>query len=158
MSTTQEPHHQKRRAPPIGVKVLSGLTMLAGVLMVIGGLTAMVLVPATPSMFTGMVPPEHMHAIPTVFALTGSVSVVIGLASGLVAVGLYKGKGWAWRTLTIVAFAGIAIAALSVAMGHVGEIASLIINGVIIYYLYRPHVKQYFGKVEDREATMAQAS
>lgn len=137
---------EKQRQAPVGVKALSGLAMLAGVLMVIGGMTAMALASATPLMFAGMVPPEYAAMIPASFALIGSVSVVLGVAAGAVAVGLYKGKNWAWRTLTIVAFVGIAIGAVSLAMGNIAEIASLLINGAIVFYLYRPHVKEYFGK------------
>ena len=114
--------------------------------MVIGGMTMMALAPAAPLMFAGMVPPEHMVVVPASFALIGSSSVVLGVASGAVAVGLYKGNGWAWRALTIVAFVGIAIGAVSLAMGNIAEIASILINGAIVFYLYKPHVKEYFGK------------
>jgi hypothetical protein len=36
--------------------------------------------------------------------------------------------------------------AISIATGNVGGIVSIIISGIILYYLYRPHVKAYFGK------------
>jgi hypothetical protein len=35
--------------------------------------------------------------------------------------------------------------ALSIADGNFGGIVSIIISAVILYYLYRPHVKAYFG-------------
>jgi hypothetical protein len=35
---------------------------------------------------------------------------------------------------------------VSMLTGNVGSIVSIAISGIILYYLYRPHVKAYFGK------------
>jgi hypothetical protein len=40
----------------------------------------------------------------------------------------------------------IVLNALSIAAGNISSIISIIISGIILYYLYRPHVKAYFGK------------
>jgi hypothetical protein len=34
----------------------------------------------------------------------------------------------------------------SIVVGHVGSLFLIIINGIVIYYLYQPNVKAYFGK------------
>jgi purine-cytosine permease-like protein len=77
------------------------------------------------------------------------------------AYGLWKGKGWAWTISIIVLFIGIAIDLTPVSITSTGVfsnpgsnllgdivsgIVSIGINALIIYYLYRPHVKAYFGK------------
>jgi hypothetical protein len=41
---------------------------------------------------------------------------------------------------------------VSVASGSIGCIVGIIISGVILYCLYRPHVKEYFGKSAQAEA------
>jgi hypothetical protein len=41
---------------------------------------------------------------------------------------------------------GIALGIVSIATANVGAIFHVIINGVILYYLHRPHVKMFFGK------------
>jgi magnesium-transporting ATPase (P-type) len=100
----------------------------------------------------------------------GSIGIVIGaivLAVGIgylvVSYGLLKGKGWAWTVtviLTIIAIVIQIISVISASMfnasipsdtnalvsGIIAHIIGIAINGVILYYLYRPNVKAYFGK------------
>ena len=56
--------------------------------------------------------------------------------------GLLNAKSWAW-TLTLI----LTIIFLILDLIELNVIG-LIIGGVILYYLYRPHVKSYFGKEE----------
>ena len=84
--------------------------------------------------------------------------------------GLLKGKGWAWTTTVILTIIGIAIQIVSTSViiasslentknvisGIVGSITFLIglaINIVILYYLYRRHVRAYFGKAKPQPPT-----
>jgi hypothetical protein len=100
----------------------------------------------------------------------GSVGIVIGaiiLAVGIgylvVSYGLLKGKGWAWTVtviLTIIAIVIQIVSGITTSMfnasftnemnsfvsGIIAQIIGIAINGVILYYLYRPNVKAYFGK------------
>lgn len=122
--------------------------------MVIGGVAMVSLAWTTSMMFAGIIPLVHMAVVPMLFALVSSISIGLGIASGVGAVGLYKGKGWAWMILTIIAFIGIGISVISLAAGNIASIVGLLINGAVVFYLYRPHVKQYFG----RNAMMAQAA
>jgi hypothetical protein len=41
---------------------------------------------------------------------------------------------------------GIIVGFTSIAAGSIGAIASMITHAVVIYYLYRPNVKAFFGK------------
>src|SRR5262245_21416995 len=98
----------------------------------------------------------------------GSIGIVIGgivLAVGIgylvVSYGLLKGKGWAWTitvVLSIIAIIVQIISAITTAnvllsydindscAGIISHIIGIAINGVIIYYLFRSHVKACFGK------------
>ena len=85
--------------------------------------------------------------------------------------GLLKGKGWAWTITIILIIIGIAIQIVSTSVGSVctassslhntnnatsgivGSIIGIAINIVILYYLYRPHVKAYFGKAQQQPPT-----
>jgi hypothetical protein len=82
--------------------------------------------------------------------------------------GLLKGKGWAWTITIILIIIGIGIQVLSAATGPVfnasfvrtadvdatnalisgiiGSVIGIAISVLILYYLYRPNVKLYFGK------------
>jgi membrane associated rhomboid family serine protease len=78
-----------------------------------------------------------------------------------VSYGLLKGKRWAWTITVVLLFIAIAINVVSIIFGsfainmdtstfltvNSGNIAGIIISVIILYYLYRPHVKSYFGKM-----------
>ena len=77
----------------------------------------------------------------------GAVLVAIAVVSFVVAYGLLKGKGWAWTVSIILSIISIVWNAITlITAANFGGIISIIISGIIIYYLFRPHVKTYFGK------------
>jgi hypothetical protein len=76
----------------------------------------------------------------------GAVLVAIAIVSFVVAYGLLKGRGWAWTVTVILSIISIVWNAITIATANYGGIVSIIISGIILYYLYRPHVKAYFGK------------
>ena len=88
-------------------------------------------------------------------AAIGAVVLALGIASFVVAYGLLKGFGWAWNVTMALAVISIVLNALSVASGNFGGIISIIISAVILYYMYRPHVKAYFGKAASGSSTVA---
>lgn len=70
----------------------------------------------------------------------GAVVAAIGAALFFVMYGMLTAKPWAWNATRIVTIISIVASVLSL------DIVSLAISGVILYYLYRPNVKQYFGR------------
>jgi hypothetical protein len=83
----------------------------------------------------------------------------------IVSYGLLKGKGWAWIVTVILTIIAIVIQVTSIISnsvlsqsltndlaaivpGLIAHIVGIAINGVILYYLYRPNVKAYFGKTQ----------
>ena len=76
----------------------------------------------------------------------GAALIVLGIAYFVMAYGLWKGKGWAWTITLILSFIGIALGIASIAVGNIGAIFHIIINAIVVYYLYRPHVKAFFGR------------
>jgi hypothetical protein len=48
----------------------------------------------------------------------------------------------------ILSLVGIAVGAVSIVSGNVAAVFTLIINGIVLYYLYRPQVKVFFGKMD----------
>ncbi len=81
--------------------------------------------------------------------------------------GLLKGKGWAWTITIVLTIISIAVQIVSgitnsiftasitdggnsVAAGFMGQIIGIAINLIILYYLYRPHVKAFFGKSSNK--------
>jgi hypothetical protein len=85
----------------------------------------------------------------------GGVLLAITIVSFIVAYGLLKGLGWAWTITVILSIISIVLNAISIASGNIGGIVSIIISGIILYYIYRPHVKAYFGKGVSRSPPTA---
>jgi hypothetical protein len=95
--------------------------------------------------------------------IIGSILLIIGIGYLIMSYGLLKGKGWA-RSITIFLtiisiiiqiISGITNSILAssitndnnyIIYGFSGQIIGIIINIVILYYLYRPNVKEFFGK------------
>lgn len=111
------------RSRPIGITIIAILMIISGILFLIGGIGFVAFIP-----------------------VLGSIIIAVGIASLAVAWGLLKGKGWAWIVTLIITGVSFILNAISIATGNIGSIVGIIINGIIIYYLYRPNVKSYFGR------------
>ncbi len=74
------------------------------------------------------------------------ILIIIGLAYFVVAYGLWKRLCWAWVLTLIVSVIGIIVGLGSIVVGNIGSLFHVIVNAIVIYYLYRPNVKAYFGK------------
>ena len=73
----------------------------------------------------------------------------LAIVSFIVASGLLKGRRWAWTAALILSIISIVWYAFTVVIipSNGGRTLGVIIGAVTIYYLYRPHVKAYLGKV-----------
>jgi hypothetical protein len=116
-----------QRNRPLGVTIIAILAIIGGISSVLGGLTVLAIVP-----ILGII--------------LGGILIVIGLAYFAVAYGLLKGLRWAWVFTLIVSVIGIIVGLGSIVVGNVGSLFHVIVNAIVIYYLYRPNVKAYFGK------------
>jgi hypothetical protein len=93
----------------------------------------------------------------------GAIVLAVGIGYLVVSYGLLKGKEWAWIItviLTIIAIAVQIVSGVTATMfdasfiddtnsfvtGIIAQIVGIAINGVILYYLYRPNVKAFFGR------------
>ncbi len=117
---------------PTGVTILAILEIVSGVIAIGFGVVfnAMLGTVGIGMMELGSV---------VLLTITGGL-MALGAVSFLLAWGLLKGKSWAW-TITLI------ITIISLVFDLVGmNIIGLIIEFVILYYLFRPHVKAYFGK------------
>jgi hypothetical protein len=74
-----------------------------------------------------------------------AIYVSIGLLSYIIAYGLWKRKSWSWKTGFFFAFIGALVNFIHLigAQHHVG-IIPFILNAVLIYYLTRPQILEYY--------------
>lgn len=75
----------------------------------------------------------------------GGLLLILALVGFVLAYGFWTGKGWAWILGIIFSIIGIIIGLVSI-IGNPSSVIGIIINGLILYYLTRPHVKAWFGK------------
>ncbi len=81
-----------------------------------------------------------------VFFSIGGVLTAIGIGYLAVSYGLLKGRGWAWSIALILSYIGIVVAIISIVSGNFVPVINLAINIAIVYFLYRPQAKAFFGK------------
>lgn len=126
----------QEKTRPLGVTIIAILIVISGVLILLAGIGLVAIGPI----------------IGLVFVVSGAVSLAVGIAYLVMAYGLLKGRGWAWIISTIVLIIGIILQIISIprtiASGSSlsGDVISIAISVFILYYLYRPHVKSYFGR------------
>jgi uncharacterized membrane protein HdeD (DUF308 family) len=117
----REIYMESQKQRPLGVTLIAILTAIGGIIFLASGLVLLLV---------GI----------------GIILLALGIAYLVMAYGLWKGREWAWTITLILSAIGIIVAIVSVAAGNVSAIISIIIQGIVIYYLYRPNVKAFFGK------------
>jgi hypothetical protein len=136
---------------PTGVTVIAILIIIGGILLLLAGIAGVVVGSLSISQIIGLG-----------FVIIGAIILAVGIGFLVVSYGLLKGKRWSWTITVILLFIGIAIDVASIIIfgyftfnmdtssfliNNSGSIASIIISVIILYYLYRPHIKSYFGKI-----------
>lgn len=155
------------RSRPTGVTIIAVLAIIAGALLLFGGMGLIALAPfigqikvndATNTSNTSLslnvngtevtIPKNPLFVLGGFIGILGAMLIVLGIANFVVAWGLLKAKGWAWIVTIIINIISSVLNIVSIVAGSIGSIGGLIINGIIIYYLYRPNVKSYFGRIK----------
>lgn len=142
-SLTAGPAHR-----PTGVTIIAILNIISGIAMLVGGLVLAAAGSILPSL---SMPDSELSGVPSWLIGTGAIAIgiimiILGIVSFIVAYGLLKGMGWAWTLTVVLSIISIVLNAISIASANFGGIVSIIISAIILYYLYRPHVKSFFGK------------
>lgn len=106
---------------PSGVTILAVLEFITGIFYIIAAI----------GLFT--------------LAAISAIGVIVFLLMGFIALGigwgLWKLKKWAYQVAMILAILGILTNLLTLPVGIIG----IIISVIIIYYLTRPEIKEVFG-------------
>jgi hypothetical protein len=115
-----------QRERPFGVTIIAMLSILGGIGSILLGFIVLI--------------------IPILGIILGGIFVIIGISYFVVAYGLWNGRRWAWILTVLISALGIVIGLASIIIGTGGSILYIIVNAIIIYYLFKPDVKAYFGK------------
>ena len=131
---------------PTGITILSILMIIGGIILLFTGITPLFL----GSIVSVDISDYQINQLGLLIAIGGLVLVALGIASFIVSWGLLKGKRWA-RTITlIISIIAIIFAVISLASSQdLIHIISVIIYGIIIYYMFTDKVNLFFGKVKE---------
>jgi hypothetical protein len=121
---------------PLGVTIVAILMIIEGIFLILGGISGIAV---------GGIMADELGIGGAIIAAS-SVGLALGIAGLFIAWGLISGKGWAWIITIIITIIMAIVNIISIASGRYEHIFGLIINGVILYYMYRPQVKAYFGR------------
>ncbi|MGZ5550188.1 MAG: DUF7144 family membrane protein [Nitrososphaeraceae archaeon] len=132
---------------PTGITIISVLMIIGGIILLFTGITPLFLGPLISIESSSDYAISELGMLITI---GGLVLLGLGIASFIVSWGLLKGKRWA-RTITlIISIITIIFAIISLASsGDLIHIISIIIYGIIIYYMFTDKVKLFFGKVKE---------
>lgn len=151
---------------PVGVTIIGILVLIGGIILLFAGIGLVALAPLISQVniennntsnstisinINGTdvtLPNNALFVLGGFMGVVGGMLIVIGIASFVVAWGLFTGKGWAWIVTIIITIISIILNIILIIFGTFESIIGLIINGIIIYYLYRASVKSYYGRVK----------
>ena len=129
---------------PLGVTIISILMILSGIVSIVSGLIGVV-----GALSLSTISPQSDVATLSIGLMGVSVFIIIlGIATLAIAWGLLKGKRWAWTITVIISIISILLSLVGIAIGGYYQVISLILYGIILYYLYKTDVKTYFGKTK----------
>jgi uncharacterized membrane protein (DUF2068 family) len=156
------------RHRPTGVTILAVLFVIAGAFTLLGGIATLVAIPFVANVnpnvigneiqFNGQQPlltPSEQTALAqgsgSILTVLGAVLIPLGIASLVVAYGLFKAKSWSWTVAVVLSIIGVVVNVISLVTSNMGGITGALvgiaINAIVLYYLSRRNVRQYFGKV-----------
>jgi hypothetical protein len=123
---------------PTGVTILAILAVIGGVFGLLGGVVLIGLSTVTDLAIPGL---------GGFVAILGLITLVLAVLDFVFAYGAWGLKPWAWTL-------GIGLEVVSIIVDILGfrsstassTVIGIVIAGIIIYYLYQPHVRRAFGQ------------
>jgi len=135
---------------PFAVDLLGIIILISAIVTFLSGLGSLGF-----AVFLSAVAPIHT-AVPGIaqgasaaaeyVAITGAIILVIGIGEFIVSYGLFSRKNWGWSAAMALAIIGIVIPIINIIFGYWPSIFTLLLSGLIIYYLVRKDVRMYFGR------------
>jgi hypothetical protein len=136
----------ERLQRPLGVTIVALLGLLGGA---IAAALGTLLIVAGSSLLAGYRPDS---ALATYFSalgiLFGPVIATMGALQFLIALGLWRGRGWAW-TLEMIHLTLYAVVGLrGLLLGSNQRVGSVLVTCLLAWYFFTPRVKAYFGRAQ----------
>ena len=143
-----KPVEAEQRAPsyqthrPLGITVLGILQVIAGSVFAIAAI-ALGTISGTMGGFMDGVMGQFMATF------GGIITAILGILAGLsffIAWALFSAKRWARTIVIVLSIIDLAIGVVSIGAGNVFAFGGMVLDAVILYYMWRPHVIEYFNR------------
>ena len=125
---------------PTGVTIIAVLAAIGGVFGVLAGLGLIGL--------GGLVAATGAGGLGVIFGL---LVLALGIVDLAIAYGFWMAKPWAWTYGIVVEALSVIVAIIEVPLvgnSIVNVVFSIVIAGIVIYYLSQPAIRKYFGAPE----------
>jgi integral membrane sensor domain MASE1 len=131
------------RHRPTGLTVLAILFIIAGSLTLLGGITTL-------ETAIGQASGPILTDLEVLFIPLGIE--ILCIASFVVALGLFTGRSWwVWLVAVVLSIIGLVVNVISLVTASMLPMAAAVvgiaINAIVMYYLSKRNVRQYFGKM-----------
>lgn len=120
---------------PILVSIIGGLTLLAAFLVIAIAIISYV----APDIFT------DLDIDPSITEYFGIGGLIIGIITLIIGLAIWRGWTIAWYIAVILYALAVLGSIVTIVTGGYVMIVSLAITLLILYYLFRPKVKEFFG-------------
>ena len=120
---------------PAGVTILGILHAIGGAFAIVGVLMGITL------MTTGAFQDAFMVGAGGFLVVLAGVLAAVNFG---IAGALFSGRAWGRTIVIILAIISLVLGIVSIVSGEAASIFSIILNGIILWYLRRPYVKEYF--------------
>ena len=117
---------------PLGVTILGILWIIGGLFAIIGGVIGGAILSAA--------------GLGGMGAALGVIAFIIGVIDLLLGIGCFKAWPCVWIVGVIFSAISILIRIVSLLTTGLSALLGIIIAAIILYYLFQPQVKAYFGK------------
>ncbi|MEM4311191.1 MAG: hypothetical protein QXX95_02240 [Nitrososphaerales archaeon] len=120
---------------PLGLTLLSLLIALLGTISLIGSIVLLYF--------------SFSNSSSSPFLILSLLLLLIGSSYLVLAYGVWVGKSWAWTVTAIFTIFGSLFNFISLIVLFINffNLIALILNLLILYYIFRPKVKAFFGKL-----------
>lgn len=120
---------------PLGVTIIAIFLILGGIIGILAGLAGFGLFGTAEG------------AAPAFWSVYSGSLLLVSIIELIVGIGLWMLKGWAWTIAAVVVILRVILDVISLFFGFsFSPIIALVIHAIVLWYLFRPEVKQAFGK------------
>ena len=128
-------------ARPTGITILAVLSAIGGVFLILFGIGAVAGGGVLGAAATGL-------PLAGLLSVIGLIALVVGVADLVLAYGFWNLRPWGWQLGAALQVVSVIVAILEYLSfgGITNVIISIVVSGVILYYLNTPTVRQAFGR------------